>query len=308
MTSPAAAHHPRAAFALAALASLAWGLLPMAMALLVPAVSGYTLTFLRFGTSALVVGAWLAARRELPDPRRLGTTLRWALALAVAGLTTNYLCFVAGVRLASPAITQVVTQLSNIFLLFGGLVLFGERFTRVQWLGFALLLAGLALFFNRRLPLLFSGGSTLGLGVATVTFGSLAWAAYGLVQKRLLREFGATQLLWLLYVGGALLLLPLARPAQVLPLSPLQLGALAFCILNTLIGYGAYAAAMRLGEVTRVSATVTTSPLFTLVGGALASRWAPSLATIEAPNALAVLGACAVVGGCVLCALARPRA
>jgi len=45
-----------------------------------------------------------------------------------------------------------------------------------------------------------------------------------------------------------------------------------------------------------------------LLAGALATRWAPALADVEAPNALAVLGACAVVAGCGLCALARPKA
>ena len=107
--------------------------------------------------------------------------------------------------------------------------------------------------------------------------------------------------------GGALLLAPLARPAQAVALGTLQHWALAFCILNTLVGYGAYAAAMRLGEVARVSAIVTTAPLFTLLAGAVASRWAPALADVETPNALAIVGACAVVAGCGLCALARPR-
>ena len=308
MDSSPAAQRPTAAFALAALASLTWGLLPLAIGLLVPQVTGFTLTFLRFGVAAVVVGGWLAARGRLPDPRRLSARLRWLLAVAVLGLCINYVCFVFGVQLASPAIAQVVTQLSNLFMLLGGLVVYRERFTPLQWLGFALLVAGLALFFNHRLPLLFRGGSTLGLGVGLVTFGSVAWASYGLIQKRLLREYDSTQVLWLLYVGGALLLAPFARPAQAIPLGTLQHWALAFCILNTLVGYGAYAAAMRLGEVARVSATVTTAPLFTLLAGAVASRWAPALADVETPNALAVLGACAVVAGCGLCALARPKA
>ena len=61
-----------------------------------------------------------------------------------------------------------------------------------------------------------------------------------------------------------------------------QAGALLFCCLNTLIAYGAYAEAMHLGEVTRVSATVAVSPLFTSLatyaGGGLAA------AAAGAPN------------------------
>jgi drug/metabolite transporter (DMT)-like permease len=301
------AQQPGIAFALAALTSVAWGLLPLALRKLVPVLDSYTITSLRFGVAAIVVGAWLAARGELPDPRRLEPRLRWLLAIAVLGLTINYVNFVKGVELTTPAIAQTVTQLSNIFLLLGGLVVFRERFAPLQWLGFALLMLGLALFFNDRLPQLLAGRSRLTLGVGLLTAGSLAWACYGLIQKRLLREFRATQLLWLFYVGGTLLLLPFASPLRALRLPALESGALVFCILNTIVGYGAYAEAMRRGEVARVSATVTTAPLFTLAAGWLAVAWAPSFAAPEQPNGLAILGACLVVAGCALCALGTSR-
>jgi drug/metabolite transporter (DMT)-like permease len=301
------AQQPGVAFALAGLTAVVWGLLPLALNLLVPLLDSYTITALRFGVSALVVGLYLAARGQLPRPWRLRPRLRWLLLLAVLGLTTNYVLFVKGVQLTTPAIAQIVTQLSNIFLLLGGLVIFRERFAPLQWLGFALLMAGLALFFNHRLPQLLAGGSRLTLGVGLLTFGSLAWACYGLIQKRLLHEYGATQLLWLFYVGGTLVLLPFASPLRALALRPIEAGALLFCILNTLVGYGAYAEAMRRGEVARVSATVTTAPLFTLLAGWLAVYWAPAFAAPEQPNGLTILGACFVVAGCALCALGATR-
>lgn len=303
----APAQQPGVAFALAAVTAVVWGLLPLALRLLVPLLDSYTITALRFGVAALVVGLYLAARGELPNPLRLPAGLRWLLLLAVLGLTTNYVLFVKGVQLTTPAIAQTVTQLSNIFLLLGGLVVFHERFAPLQWLGFALLMVGLALFFNHRLPQLLAGGSQFTLGVGLLTFGSLAWACYGLIQKRLLREYSATQLLWLLYLGGALVLLPFASPARALALGPVAGGALLFCILNTLVGYGAYAEAMRRGEVARISATVTAAPLFTLLAGWLARYWAPAFAAPEQPNGLAILGACLVVTGSALCALGAMR-
>jgi drug/metabolite transporter (DMT)-like permease len=301
------AQQPGLAFALAGLTSVAWGLLPLALRVLVPVLDSYTITLLRFGVAALVVGLYLAARGRLAGVARLRPVLRWLLLVAVLGLTANYVLFVEGVQLTTPAIAQTVTQLSNVFLLLGGLVVLRERFAPLQWLGFAVLVVGLLLFFNHRLPLLFAGGSQLRLGVGLVTIGSFAWACYGLIQKRLLRDYDATQLLFLLYLGGAMLLLPFARPLRALALQPLEAGALVFCILNTLVGYGAYAEAMRRGEVARVSATVTTAPLFALLGGWLALYWAPRFAAPEQPNALAIVGACAVVAGCALCALGATR-
>lgn len=301
------AQQPGVAFALASLTAVVWGLLPLAMRRLVPLLDSATITCWRFGVAAIVVGLWLAARRELPDLRRLKPALRWLLGLGVLGLTTNYVLFVQGVRLTTPAIAQVVTQLSNIFLLLGGLVVFRERFAPLQWLGFVLLVAGLALFFNHRLPQLLAAGSGLALGVGLLTLGSLAWACYGLIQKRLLREYSGTQLLWLFYVGGTLVLLPFARLQHAFALPAVEAGALVFCILNTIVGYGAYAEAMRRGEVARISATVTTAPLFTLAAGWAAVAWAPGFAAPEQPNGLSVLGACCVVAGCALCALGATR-
>lgn len=283
-----------------------WGLLPLALRVLLPAMDTFTITWYRFGSAAIVVGIFLATRGALPNPLRLSVALRALLVAAVVGLTINYTLFVVGVRLTTPAIAQTVTQMSSIFLLFGGLLIYRERFARLQWLGLALLLAGLLLFFNHRLSEIFGGRSHLGLGVLLLLVGALSWACYGLAQKRLLREYTSAQILWLLYVGGFLILLPTVHPARLLSLDAPQTWALVFSCFNTLIAYGAYARAMSLGEVTRVSATVTTSPLFALLGSALASLWAPGFAALETPNLLTIIGACGVVAGSALCALARP--
>ena len=297
----------RSAFALALLTAILWGVLPLALRVLLPAMDTCTITWYRFGSAAIVVGLFLASRSAIPNPLRVQGKLRLLLLVAVVGLTINYTLFVLGVQLTTPAIAQVVTQLSSLFLLFGGLLIFRERFVRLQWAGLALLLAGLLLFFNHRLPEIFNRDSHLGLGVLLLVFGSLAWASYGLSQKRLLRDYSSAQILWLLYVGGFVLLLPMVHPASLLHLDRAQAWALVFCCFNTLVAYGAYARAMALGEVTRVSATVTTSPLFALLGSALAAVWVPGFAAPDSPNLLSILGACGVVAGSALCALASAR-
>ena len=275
----------------------------MAQRVVLPVLDACTLTWCRFLVAGVVVGVFLNRRSALPKPWRLAPQLRALLFIAVLGLTLNYTLFAVGVRLTSPATAQVVGQSASLFLLLGGLIVFRERFSRLQWLGAAVLIMGLVLFFNRRLPQLFSGGSELSLGVLLLTTGALSWACYGLVQKRLLREWSSPQLLWLLYVGGALLLTPLAHPTQLRALTTPQAWALAFCCLNTLIAYGAYAEAMHLGEVARVSATIAVSPLFTTLASVLAAGWLMPLPPEEMPNVLTWIGVAGVVGGSALCAL-----
>jgi drug/metabolite transporter (DMT)-like permease len=271
--------------------------------MVVPVLDTCTITWCRFLVAGLAIGLFLARRRDLPRPWRLTRPLLALLPVAVVGITLNYTLFVVGLQLSSPETSQVVGQSASLFLLLGGLVVFRERFSRVQWLGAALLIAGLALFFNRRLPLLFAGGSRLGLGVLLLLVGSLCWAIYSLAQKRLLREWTSPQLLCLLFIGGALLLTPLAHPEKLRLLNAAQGWALAFCCLNTLVAYGAYAEAMHLGEVARVSATVAVSPLFTSAATLLAAGWLLPGLVPEIPNVLTLIGVAGVVGGSALCAL-----
>src|SRR5258705_250386 len=71
------------------------------------------------------------------------------------------------------------------------------------------------------------------------------------------------QILWILYVGAAIVMLPLARPEAGLHVAPLQAAAVGYCCFNTLAGYGAFAAALEhLGD-SRVSAVLATGPTFT---------------------------------------------
>jgi drug/metabolite transporter (DMT)-like permease len=77
--------------------------------------------------------------------------------------------------------------------------------------GFGLLLVGLPLFFNRRLPELTHLDAGLGYGVALLVLASVIWSIYGLAQKLLLRKMQAQQVLLLLYMGSTLLLLPFSH-------------------------------------------------------------------------------------------------
>jgi drug/metabolite transporter (DMT)-like permease len=306
---PAPYPHWRLALILALLAAALWGVLPIALRIVSGGMDPITVTWYRFGTAALLLGIYLAFSGGLPQLSRLSWAVRGLLLAAALGLTANYVLFVLGVQMTTPATTVTVNQLANVFLLLGGLLLFHEHFGKLQWCGLLILLAGQLLFFNRRLPLLFTSDTHTGLGVMLVMIGSLCWAGYGLAQKQLLKRLTSAQVLLLFYVAGMLLLWPWAHPSRVLTLDSPQRSALLFCALNTLIAYGAFAEAMKLWQVTRVTALVATTPLFTLLAAALAANWLRLASAAEPLNALSVVGAIAVVAGSALCALgSRPAA
>ncbi|MEY4375533.1 MAG: putative inner rane transporter YhbE [Pseudomonadota bacterium] len=296
-------HSPRRGFALALLTALTWGSLPVAMALLVRQLTPWTVTWWRLAGSAVLLGSWLAWRGQLPALRALARRQAFWLALATFGLVGNYVCYANSLRFTTPSVSQTVIQLAPMLLLLSGLVLFGERFSRGQWAGFALLTAGLLLFFNRRLPEIAGMHGSLAMGVGLVVLSSMLWTGYGIAQKKLMSTLAPTQILVVLYAAGALVLSPLAQPGAALHLDPQGIGLLLFGVANTLVGYGSFAEALAVWDVTRVSAVTSVAPVVTLTSMALLNKWAPGTLPHEGLNALSLAGAVAVVAGSVACAL-----
>jgi drug/metabolite transporter (DMT)-like permease len=290
--------------ALALVTAVCWGLLPIALKIVLAGMDAYTITWYRFAASGVALGLYLAWRRRLPLPVPL-TRRGWALfAVALAGLLANYVLYLFSLEHTGPTAAQVLIQLAPVFLLFGGLVVFRERFAPLQWAGFVVLLGGLLLFFHDRLAEVFALGTQLGFGVALMVLAAATWAVYGLAQKQLLTQLASEQVLFLLYLGAVPLLLPAAHLPQVSALDGMQLAMLAFCCANTVVAYGCFAEALDHWEVSRVSAVVTLAPLVTLTGMQVASRLWPSSVPAEGLTAPSVLGALLVVAGAMTTAIA----
>jgi drug/metabolite transporter (DMT)-like permease len=291
---------------LAVVTAASWGLLPIALAITLPTVDAYTITWFRFLTASLGLGVILAAVGKFPKLSAIGRRGWLVLLIALGGLLGNFVLYLVALTYASPTVNQVVTQLSPILLMLGGIAFFHERFSVRQWIGFGLLLIGLPLFFNVRLPLLLHLDSGLGHGVALLVLASAVWSVYGLAQKSLLRHMQGQQVLVLLYIGSTLALLPFSHPDRIFRVNALQAWMLAFACANTVVAYGAFAEALRHWEASRVGATLTLTPLFTMAAMGVLEHTVPGLVKPEQLNLLSVAGALLVVGGSMTCALGNP--
>ena len=207
--------------ALALTAAVLWGVLPIALEVVLEGLDPYTITWYRLASAGLILFLILAGRAGLPRLQSFNRSAWLMLGVGLLGLTGNYVLYVKAVAYTSPTVAQTVIQLGPMFLLLGGLAILKERFSRLQWTGFALLLAGLLLFFNLRLPELIHV-SAFGRGVGLLVIGAVVWGLYGLTQKRLLQWMTPQQILLMIYVGAAVLLLPLAAPGDVRHLTSLQ--------------------------------------------------------------------------------------
>ncbi len=278
---------------------LLWGALPYALAHALVKLDPATLTCFRFASAAVVLAGVLGARGELPRPSALGSGAALLLALAILGLTANFVGFLFGLERSSPANAQVLIQAAPLLLALGGVLIFRESFSRGQRLGLAVLLAGLALFLRAQLSVFAAEAAKYEAGVAWIAFAAVTWAGYGLAQKQLLRIYSSQQLMLLIYIGCALCLAPWSEPAQFAALEALDWAVVIFCAANTLVAYGAFAAALEHVEASRVAAVLALSPLATLAFAALL----PGVRGAESFSLAGVAGALLVVVGSLAMAL-----
>lgn len=295
----------RLGFTLSITTAALWGLLPIALKVVLEGMDAFTIVWWRFAVSMVGLGAFLAVRGALPRIRGAGRAAMALVAVATLTLIGNYVLYLVALDHTTPSVTQVVIQLAPLMLLVGGVVIFKEHFAPAQWIGFAVLGAGLVLFFNERLPLLLHPTAGLGLGVALTFAAGVCWAVYGLAQKQLLGNFGAQQVLWMIYVGAVVLMLPSSTPSEIMNLDGLQLGMLAFCCANTLAAYGAFGEALTHWDLSRVSAVLATAPLFTIGAMWAVEHAGLGLVAAEGLNGLSVTGALMVVAGSMACALVK---
>jgi drug/metabolite transporter (DMT)-like permease len=282
----------RRGFALSLTTAFCWGVLPIALKHLLIDMAAITVTWYRLATAGLALGIYLAWQRKLPALPTPKSRAMLLFVVATVCLAGNYVLYLVSLDLTTPTIAQIIGQVSPLCLLAGGLLVFGERLSRLQWLGVAALVGGLAVFFHDRLAELTSLDSRLGLGVVAMVAGSMVWATYALAQKQLLTHYGSAQVLMVLYLGSVPLLWPWSHPAQLTGLDATQLALLAFCCLNTLGGLwlvrrGARSLAGLADRSRRRALAAAHDRVRTPAGGTMAR----SLAA-EPLTAVNVLGAC----------------
>ena len=290
---------------LALCTAIIWGTLPVLLKVLLSGLDAYTLTWFRFLAAGSVVGIVVARRYGLASPFRLRGTRLILIIICAVGLCGNYLAYLLGLRYLSPATAQVVIQLSPMFVLLGGLVIYKEVFSRLQWVGLVVLIAGLLLFFNQRYSDLLAGLGSYTAGILLIVLSAVLWASFALSQKRLLDTVPSTSLLFAGYLLGGILLLPFVDPLDVLTLSGTHTLLLGISVVLTVISYLCFAGALKRLEASRAGVVISLTPLVTVGLVGLLAAVSPGTVEPEKLNAAGLLGAAMVVIGSMGCSLGR---
>ena len=282
-----------------------WATLPVALKVALEAVDPWTLTWFRFLVAAVVTAGWLALRGHWRGFTALSRIHWLLLATAAVMLTSNYVFYLVGLDFTTPATTQLLIQLGPLLLALGGILVFRERFSRGQWIGLALIGAGLLLFFSDQLAFRAERRYLSGMGL--IVLAGATWATYALSQKQLLTRLRPIAVMGFIYAAAAVLLWPMATPGAIGTLDAFHAGVLVYCALNTLGAYGAFAEALAHWDASRVGAVLALTPFLTLLVMELAARSAPGLVAPEQIAALGWAGAVVVVVGSMSVSLLARR-
>lgn len=290
---------------LALTTAVLWGMLPIALKILLEVMSANAITAIRFLVAAVIVGIWLGVRGKLPAMALIrNTKVAWLMLIAVVGLLSNYIMYLSGLNYLSAETGQVVIQLAPFLMMLGGVIIFKERLLLWQKVGAAMLVCGLLLFFNERLLQLVLQAGSETLGVLLIIAAGITWAAYALAQKQLLVHYSSKQIMYLLYMAGTLAFMPVSELTPLLSMSQLHWALLVFCCLNTVVAYGAFAEALHHWEASKVSAVLAVTPLFTILFANITGWLFPDYLAPQQLNLWSWLGALMVVFGSAITALA----
>jgi drug/metabolite transporter (DMT)-like permease len=292
---------------LSIITSLAFGFLPIALKGMLEMLDVYTLTWYRFMISVAVLAPFIVRPGKLSTTAWPGKRLIVIILLTGLLMSGNYLLYILGLLYVSPSTAQVVIQQASLFFLLGSLVVYREQFTGRQWVGLAIVIFGLLLFFNERLIAMVINFTEDTLGVLLITGAAVIWAIYALLQKQLLKTYSASTTILLFYSIGSLAFLPFAQPSLVFQLSGVHIGLLFGLGLISLISYGAFAEALNHWEASRVSAVLATVPIITVATVKITTALFPDLIPPESLSMLSIAGAVLVVTGSIIMALGRSR-
>ena len=297
----------RLGFTLAVVAMLFWATLPIALKLALNILDAWTLTWFRFLIAALVTASWVIFRHGLKEFRRLKSGSWLLLLVAAVMLIANYILYLLGLERTTPAAVQILIQLAPLLMAVGGLLVFGERYSRVQWSGFILLLLGLGLFFHDQLKSVAGQLDRYVAGILIIILAAVVWAIYALAQKQLLRDIHSQSIMGFIYLFASLSLLPAAEISDIGLIAGWQWLIIAYCAFNTIAAYGAFAEALNHWETSRVGTILSVTPLGTLLFALAMNHYWPAALEPENINLIGWTGALLVVAGSMMTSLGGRR-
>jgi len=263
MTGPQLSDRQKGLLA-AAMTAATWSVLAIFLKFALNYSDPYSIVWYRMFVAFIALLGWIIFTNNTRDLKVLRVK-PGLLLIAALCLAFNYVGFMQGVHYTSPANAQIFIQFGPLLLAISGLVIFKEKLSAKQFMGFAFCLLGFGLFFADRLNVVIEDRQSFFIGLSWILAAAVTWAAFASLQKSLLKNWKSSQINVYIYLVSCLVYLPLVN-WQSLAEIPLSIHILyIFLGLNTILAYGCLAVALKYLPATQVSPIITMNPLLTLV-------------------------------------------
>lgn len=282
---------------------LFWSTLPVALKISMSATDAMTLTWFRFLVAAAFTLFLLFGRKKHKEFLRLEVKDWLWLGVAAVMLIGNYVLFLIGLEMTSPANAQVFIQMAPLLMTLGGVLIFKESFSRMQMLGVISIIIGLILFFNDQIKQIISNDYSIGIWVMFAA--ALTWAVYALIQKKLAQVLSSQSILGFIYLFATVVLTYWADFSGVSQINQSQWIAIGYACINTVIAYGAFAEALNHWNASRVGMVLALTPVTTLLFINTFAYFYPQLISSETIYTIGYIGMAFIVTGSMLASLKK---
>ncbi len=160
------------------------------------------LALLRLGFASLLLAIWAAVARVPPPARRDWPAF---LAFGLVGIALSTLSLIFGLVSVSAGAGSFLVGTIPVFSTLLARAVFGERLSRLGWLGISISFAGIGLIAFGE-----GEGFRINLGAGWIVASALCQSIYYVGQKPLLARYSALQLSVYTILCGTVILLPLA--------------------------------------------------------------------------------------------------
>jgi drug/metabolite transporter (DMT)-like permease len=291
--------------AYACLTALFWGFLAIFLKFADQKVDSVTIVWFRFLVAFIVLSGWKLY--ENPSSFKILVKPPLILVIAAVALLWNYIGFMLGVHYTTPSNAQLFIQLGPILFALAGVLIFKEKLSVKQLIGFGIAIIGFVFFYRDQLSAFFDSAGEYKLGILIIISGALLWSVYAVLQKKLVANYSATDLNLFIFGLPVLLLLPFIKLESLCGLNFGWWMLMIFLGLNTVIAYTSVAYALKYTEAHKVSIILILNPMITLATMGILLKLNVSWIQHEKFSIVTIIGAILVFIGAIFVTIKGKR-
>ncbi|MEQ6122170.1 DMT family transporter [Reichenbachiella sp. MALMAid0571] len=279
--------------------AVSWGFLAIFLKVALNHIDAITLSWFRFVIALTVLVILLFVK----DSKKLNLIKRPPKLAIIAGIALgfNYIGFITGIDKTTASNAQIFIQTGPILLALAGILIFKEKVSKIQILGFVIAICGFVLFFNEQLNnLLTENQGNYKLGSLYVVLSAVSWACYAILQKSMVVKYNPQSLNVIIFAAPCLMLLPFIDFEVFVQLNWQTWLIVIFLGVNTVVAYGCLAESFRYIEANKVAIIVTLNPIITIITMSILAYLEVQFINPEVISLVGIAGGLLVITGAIL--------